>query len=292
MQHFESLSFTLNKQDITSIDENGDVLFSGLAFSGNAVQRSFGMLAIDLYNARSVNSEVTLLWNHDDNALPIGKASVSIGNEINITNGTIYNDVDIPNSSGIATLVKKGHPLQLSIGISGTLLKFNSNEQKFINGKNQDVSAVISNIILEEISFVNTPADINTYVSKMSKQYSINQEAQTLNKEAQAMTESVTIELAKANSEIEQLKQANIALQKELEQQKHESNITKVKFAFSKFDLPEVMLNDIALMSLDGQKAVLEREEQNLKLRAESLRPAHGASHSPEKVKTFLGMEI
>jgi phage head maturation protease len=291
MQHFESLAFTLNKQDIVNIDNNGDVLFKGLAFSGEAVERYFGMLAIDLANARLMNSEVTLLWNHDDSALPIGRASVSIDNEINVTSGVIYTDANIPNAGGLASLIKKGHPLQLSIGVAGTLSKFNSNEQKFINGKNQDVKATLTNIELQEISFVNTPADSNTYITKMNKQYSNNQPI-TLTKEAVAMSESVTIELSKANAEIDQLKQANITLQKEKETEKQASKIAQVKFAFSKFNLSDELMTNIALMSEAGQKAMLEREEASLKFRAESLQAQEGASDKIEQVKTFLGQEL
>jgi phage head maturation protease len=292
MQHFESLVVTLNKQDIVNVDDNGDVSFKGLAFSGDAVERYFGMLAIDLTNARLMNSEVTLLWNHDDKALPIGRASVSIDNEINITSGIIYNDANIPNSSGLASLIKKGHPIKLSIGVAGTLSKFNSNEEKFINGKMQDVRATLTNIELQEISLVNTPADSSTGITKTNKQYSTNQPPITLNKEALAMSESVTIELSKAHAEIEQLKQANIDLQKEKETEKQSSKIAQAKFAFSKFNLSDELMADIALMSEAGQKAMLEREEASLKFRAESLQAQEGASDKPEQVKTFLGQEL
>jgi phage head maturation protease len=290
MPHFESLSFTLNNENIVNFDNSGDVSFKGLAFSGDAVERYVGMLAIDLTNAKLMNSEVTLLWNHDDRALPVGRATVSIDNEINITSGVIYNDANIPNASGIASLIKKGHPIQLSIGVSGTLSIFESRGQKFINGKNQDVNAILTNIELQEISFVNMPADSNTYINKMNKQSSKNQPI-TLNKEAVAMSESVTVELLKANAEIEQLKQANITLQKEKETQEQASKISQVKLAFSKFNLSDGLIADIALMSEAGQKAMLEREEANLTFRAGSLQAIDGASDKPEQVKTFLGQK-
>jgi hypothetical protein len=286
--------------DSIQIDANGSSFFSGLAYSGEPMpDKEHGMVAIDLSTLTSKKSKIDLFIDHKiKGELALGSAEVEISNMIFIKKGEVYNHTDIPKSKSISALIEKKHPLQLSIGISGSLKKFKQATNINVNGKNQLVNAVMVNGKLNEVSFVTDPRDEASYAMKMSKEKQdieyleeINQPI-TLNKEAVAMSESITIELSKANAEIEQLKQENITLQKEKEAEKQASKIAQVKFAFSKFNLADELIADIALMSEAGQKAMLEREEASLKFRAESLQAQAGASDKQEQIKTFLGQEV
>ncbi len=167
----DTFSVTINKDNVIDnkeIANNGNLIFSGDAYNGEPVERWYGILGIDLTNAKLLTNSTKILWNHEEDSLALGKSDVVIDNQIKIVRGEIYNESDIKNAKGVIAQFNNNHPIQLSMGISGELLFLETMEQRLINGKLQIVDCIMQNITLKEISIVNTPADGSTFAVKMN----------------------------------------------------------------------------------------------------------------------------
>jgi ABC-type antimicrobial peptide transport system permease subunit len=248
MAEFQSISFSLKKEDFAE-SSDGNVSFQGIAYSGDAIDRYFGMMAIDLANAKVSKNKVNLLWAHDEYALPVGSAYINVSDDIYITNGSIYNSPNIPNAKGLNDLVAAGHELQLSIGVSGSLETFEKPKEVFINNKTQVVSAVLRSISIDEISFVNTPADSKTYVQKMNKYYSKENEDK-LNfseKKGDFMSEQKTEDLTA--EDIAALKSEILNLKAEAAAFSAAAKKREVELKFAAFSLSAQEIDELAASS-------------------------------------------
>jgi phage head maturation protease len=269
MKTFEAISVGLSAENF-NIQENGSIVFSGLAYSGDSVSRVFGDIAIDLANAKTINKKVNLLWAHDQSAMPVGSATVEISNEIKIISGEIYNSEYIPNSQALSALINKGHALQLSIGVSGNLVDLKKPQEKVINGKKQNILAVLQDITLNEISFVNTPADSKTYIERMNAQFSLNQKIKS-KKEFCMGEENNDIDVDALKLKIAKLEADAILKEKE-------ANKKNVAIRFSIFNLSEKEINEISEAGEAIQNQMFLAYEKVHKLNKDALKPNYELS--------------
>ena len=133
--------------------------FSGLAYSGGPVDAYDNTYAIDLEQLKIPSTgEVSLLRNHDPNQVA-GRCQVTNnGKTLRIERGT-FTQVTAAGREA-SGLYAEGHPLSLSVGVSGRMEQLGGRKSKaVINGRQQQLSAVIRNARLLEVSLVHAGAD-------------------------------------------------------------------------------------------------------------------------------------
>ncbi|HXU28378.1 MAG TPA: hypothetical protein VN698_14195 [Bacteroidia bacterium] len=261
---YECLLRDVSANEVSIDEETGNLKFSGMAFTGGAVDRWFGILGIDLSNVSAYNkttSEIPLLWGHNEYSAAIGRAKVSFNSNVKVEEGIVYNSDNIPYAKATIDLINQGHPIQLSIGVSGNLLQLEKTEERFINGKTQLVDAILVDVVLQEISFVNFGADNNTFVTKMNKE--ILSDVKEISKmtitqeQLNALTDTNTTLSAKlsvAEAKNIQLAADNQVLADKVALLEQEQKYSKTKEKFASLKLSDEVLKTLASLGDEQQE--------------------------------------
>lgn len=141
--------------------------FRGVAYSGGVVPNYgwAGDMAIDLATLQAP-TEVAILRNHDPNQI-VGKAKVACdGSQLTLVDGS-FSDATAAGKE-VAALMAEGQPWALSVGVNAKAQFFEPKRKVQCNGQALEVSCLLQNARLLEVSFVPAGADPNAYAAQMS----------------------------------------------------------------------------------------------------------------------------
>ena len=265
---------TLNAElSLSKNEETSDINFTGLAFSGDAVDREYGKLGIDLSNI-NCSEKIPLLYNHDRNIAAIGSVNVSLNDgQLSIEDGVFYNDAKIPNSETIAALALRNHPLKLSIGVNGRIEKYNKQTAVMLNNRMQNVDCVLRDVCLNEVSVVNIPADKKTYTQNLGEQMNVNEHEDVI----------------KLKEEVTFLKQEK----KELLKKSIKAQLELCNIDFSDVEL-NAILNSEHEIILEAFKRNIQAAKESVKpnVNLSDVKPVQGLSEANDIGGEFLGMKF